>query len=400
MVITNGNEIVDAYTNGVQVVEIYSFGVKVWPVSTPGPANNEIWYTSSDGNIVTPHIPSTDTEIYVFGANLVSNTYSNGYGVMSFDGDVTHINTAFKGKTTLTWISLPSTVTEIGLEAFRNCTYLQSIVAPPAYDFNYGFSSFAFSGCLRLESIDLNGVTVLPYCCFNDCESLTDIVLPSTLTKINDWVFGHSGLEKVTIPSSVIEIGMSAFNFCTDLSEVIVNCTVPPTLGINAFNNTSPNLLIKVPASSLNDYLTAPGWSDYANRIVGYIDTDEIDFTTLGLANTQVVDVDTYGPFSSGDMEVQFTTTNQNYTSKYYTSGTAVRVYRENSVVISSSRTISQIKFTWTGGSSYEPSSDVATPSGYDYQTYIWTGSANQVTLTRPNEANHWRLKSVLVTYQ
>ena len=69
MVKTFGNDIIDAYTGGVQVIEIYSNGVKVWPVSTPGPANNEIWYTSSDGNVITPDSRSS------FGASIVSNTY-------------------------------------------------------------------------------------------------------------------------------------------------------------------------------------------------------------------------------------------------------------------------------------------------------------------------------------
>ena len=51
----------------------------------PKPVNNEIWYTSYDGEIVTPY----DTN--VFGANIVSNTYENGKGIITFDGDVTSI---------------------------------------------------------------------------------------------------------------------------------------------------------------------------------------------------------------------------------------------------------------------------------------------------------------------
>lgn len=359
MVTTLGNNIINAYTGGVQVKEIYSFGVKVWPTTTPipSPANNQIIYTSSDGNVITPTVGSGSGQTG-FGANIVSNTYTDGYGVITFDGPVLYTGyQSFYNKSTLRIVKLPSRI-----------EYISS-------------SSFLDSG-------------------------LTEINIPNGVTDIYNNSFEGSSLRTITIPQSVYAIHNAAFMDCSLLDEVIVNATTPPELYKSAtneyvqFRNCSPNLQIKVPAASLNAYLTAPGWSTYASQIVGYSNTDEIDFTTLGLANTQVVDVDTYGPFSSGDMEVQFTTTNQNYTSKYYTSGTAVRVYRENSVVISSSRTISQIEFTWTGGSSYKPSSDVATPSGYDYQTCIWTGSANQVTLTRPNEANHWRLKSVLVTYQ
>lgn len=48
--------------------------------------NNTIYYTTSDETICTPYSD--------FGANIVSNTYSNGQGVITFDGDVTSIGEA------------------------------------------------------------------------------------------------------------------------------------------------------------------------------------------------------------------------------------------------------------------------------------------------------------------
>lgn len=377
MVTTLGNNIINAYTGGVQVKEIYSFGVKVWPVSVPGPANNEIWYTSSDGNVITPDNRSS------FGASIVSNTYSGGKGVITFNGTVTRIGDyAFQDKTTLTSITFPATVTQFGLLSFDGCDGLTS---PPLTDSITSAGNFVFSFCFGFSSVEL----------------------PASLTVIPKGMFLGGSINNVTVPSTVTEIGSQAFMNHQSLT-VIMEPTVPPTMVLETssqsyttFNNNN-TLVIKVPAASLNAYLTAPGWSTYASYIVGYSDTDEIDFSTLGLENTQVVDVNTYGTFSSGDMEVQFTTINSS-TSKYYAMGTAVRMYGGNSVTISSStKTISQIEFTWTGTSStsYKPSSDVATPSGYDYQTYIWTGSASQVTLTRPTGSGHWRLKSILVTYQ
>ena len=47
--------------------------------------NNEIHYTSIDGNIVTPYDETA------FGVNIVSNTYENGQGIITFDGPVTKI---------------------------------------------------------------------------------------------------------------------------------------------------------------------------------------------------------------------------------------------------------------------------------------------------------------------
>ena len=46
---------------------------------------NEIWYTSSDGRIITPYNKDA------FGVNIVSNVYENGKGVITFDSNVTEI---------------------------------------------------------------------------------------------------------------------------------------------------------------------------------------------------------------------------------------------------------------------------------------------------------------------
>ena len=69
------------------------------------PLDNEIWYTSSDGNVVAPHKTS------VFGANIISNTYENSKGVIVFDSPVTSIgDSAFLSCTKLISIELKGTI--------------------------------------------------------------------------------------------------------------------------------------------------------------------------------------------------------------------------------------------------------------------------------------------------
>ena len=88
-----------------------------------GIPNNEIWYTSFDGNVVTPNAFST------FGANIESNTYENGKGVITFDGDITHIGgNSFYNCYSLTSITIPNSVTSIGDNAFWSCSSLTSII--------------------------------------------------------------------------------------------------------------------------------------------------------------------------------------------------------------------------------------------------------------------------------
>ena len=75
--------------------------------------NNQIWYTSSDGAIIEP---STNG----FGANIISNTYKGGKGIITFDGDVTSIG-SFDGRTTLASVTIPYSVTAIQAHMFDNC---------------------------------------------------------------------------------------------------------------------------------------------------------------------------------------------------------------------------------------------------------------------------------------
>ena len=80
----------------------------VWEKQQPFQPANEIWYTSSDGKIVTPYIKSSLPTI-------VSNTYVDGKGIIKCASDITSIgNSAFKGCTTLTSVTIPNSVTIIG----------------------------------------------------------------------------------------------------------------------------------------------------------------------------------------------------------------------------------------------------------------------------------------------
>lgn len=69
-----------------------------------GIPNDEIQYTSSDGNIITP---------YDSGAvpTIVSNTYADGKGIIKFAKDVTSIGSyGFYGRSKLTSITIPNSI--------------------------------------------------------------------------------------------------------------------------------------------------------------------------------------------------------------------------------------------------------------------------------------------------
>ena len=90
-------------------------------------ADMSLYYTSTNGKIVTPNVSD------VFGANIVSNEYVNGVGILTFDGVVLSIgNRAFEKCGTLASIDIPECVTSIGESALADCTGLTSITSSSA----------------------------------------------------------------------------------------------------------------------------------------------------------------------------------------------------------------------------------------------------------------------------
>ena len=97
---------------------------------------------------------------------------------------------------------------------------------------------------------------------------MASINIPNGVTSIGETVFHTcSALTSITIPSSVTSIGQSTFYGCSSLASVTVEATTPPTAGASLFYNTHADLVIYVPAGSVDTYKAASGWSDYASRI-------------------------------------------------------------------------------------------------------------------------------------
>ena len=178
-----------------------------------------IQYTSSDGNIVTPY--STNT----FGANIISNNYINGQGIISFD----------------------SPIMTIGSWAFGRCTSLTSVTIP-------------------------DSVTMIGSHAFYSCYSLTSVTIPDSVTTIEGFVFWNcTSLTSVTIPDSVTSIGDYAFYSCYSLTSVYCKATTPPALGgTSVFDYNGSGRKIYVPTESVDAYKSATNWSEYADAIVGY----------------------------------------------------------------------------------------------------------------------------------
>ena len=239
------------------------------PVTQP---NNEIWYTSSDGKVVKPYKEGKG----IFGAEIESNTYKDGKGIIKFSGNVTTIGgAAFYECKNLTSVTIPNSVTTIGGYAFYSCNSLNCVAIPDGVQ-KIGNDSFWY--CSSLTSVTIpKSVKVIEDCAFQQCSSLKEFkgeyaspdgrclivngklvaFAPAGITKytipnvseITQCVFyGCTQLESITIPNSVTVIGDAAFRECTNLTTINIPNRVT-TIGKWAFEDCCSIKSITIPNS-------------------------------------------------------------------------------------------------------------------------------------------------------
>ena len=98
-------------------------------------------------------------------------------------------------------------------------------------------------------------ITEIAYGCFCDCDLLTTVILPDSVTTIDDYAFCTcEDLQYIYIPESCTYIGEDAFLGCDELSYVRIPdaCT---TIGDGAFDGC-PRLYISVP-TKVSDFSDA-----------------------------------------------------------------------------------------------------------------------------------------------
>lgn len=125
------------------------------------------------------------------------------------------------------------------------------------------------SHCSALEMVHVSASLTTVGFGFLSYTNIESIELPETLETIgNNFLLACFQLSSaVTIPAKVTSIGANFLSVDNKIPELVMKPTTPPTLGYNAFYNTSSSLVITVPKGSLDAYKTATNWSTYADRM-------------------------------------------------------------------------------------------------------------------------------------
>jgi hypothetical protein len=226
---------------------------------------NVIFYTSSNGSTINPYSYGG------FGAQLISNEYIDGVGIMTFNGAVTSVgNAAFYNRTQLTSITLPEGVTSIGGDAFRNCSQLTSITISEGVT---SIGSRAFENCPQLTSISIpEGVTCIDDYAFWRCSQLSVVTLPESVTSIGKSAFNDTNLKTLTIPKNVTNVGNN-FVSSYSLQKLTVLPLIPPLADDNLFYGSATSFPVYVPYESINAYKTASGWKTTSSKFFGIGET-------------------------------------------------------------------------------------------------------------------------------
>lgn len=187
---------------------------------------------------------------------------------------------ALKDHTTITSVTIPASVTEIGSNAFAGCTNLTSVnyegdwsnltiqsgnpavqdaANAPLFDFEFTLdntaaivTNYKYKGTAADVTIPSRyqgkPVTTIGHAAFFN-SAVTSVTIPDSVTSIDDNAFGFcSQLTNISIPNSVTYIGFSAFAHCTSLKSI----TLPSSLSSISealFSGCSQLTTIHIPVS-------------------------------------------------------------------------------------------------------------------------------------------------------
>ena len=231
----------------------------------------QAFYHLTDLNTVTL------TNIASIGSNAFSSCLylsslningSTDIGYAAFYGDPLRITLSLTGITrigdhafescNMYSITLPETLTTIGLQAFGTCTSLTGINIPASVE---TIDESAFLGCSNLATITvaagnthyLANENIL--FSQNGSGTATGLIFyPPTKTETS-----------YTIPTTVTSLGSCAFYGQTNLQKIILHHTSVPTGGSLMFSDTSFKILVKKGMKSY--YTSATYWNSFSSRI-------------------------------------------------------------------------------------------------------------------------------------
>ena len=142
-------------------------------------------------------------------------------------------------------------------------------------------------------------------CAFLMNNNIKSITIPDNVLSIEERAFEcYDNLEHITIGCGVTHIGAYVFEWCKHLHTIECNTLTPPTLEsnslqISSFEDGGFSGKIYVPRQYIDEYKSAPIWSEHADRIFAIesdynisprqkLETKEVDTNTVNVDNMEL----------------------------------------------------------------------------------------------------------------
>lgn len=174
------------------------------------------------------------------------STVTFGEGITALPADMFH------GADYVKKVKIPSTVTSIGNDCFRQ-SGIESVTIPDSVE---TIGNSAFNDCSSLYAVKIgSAVSKLPQYCFANCPVLQNVEIPETVTEMGDGVFYRTGLAFAKLPQSIHTIPGHTFEDCAELTEVACSDELV-SVGDSAFYNC-PSLVTLRSAAQDVDFVNS-----------------------------------------------------------------------------------------------------------------------------------------------
>ena len=137
------------------------------------------------------------------------------------------------------------TINMIGFGSFAECNMLTNVLIPNSVTI---VEDYAFGKDVQLTSVEFpNSIEKLGQGVCNNCTNLSSVHLPSSIKEIPKWAFHGTALKTIEIPYGVQNIDEGAFATCPIEKVIIPNSVV--AIGVDCFSQNSNLKEIIIPSS-------------------------------------------------------------------------------------------------------------------------------------------------------
>ena len=269
---------------GVTSLGSYAFSgcsnlISVFFASNAPSADSTVF--SNDNNVLAYCLPGTKGWSSLFAGvqtvqlpyiytitngTIAIRSYTGSGGAVAIPGMVGGLpvvsigNGAFAFCGGLTSITMPDSISDLGIYAFYACSNLA--VATISTNVTI-IGASAFDSCTSLTNVNIpNGVAIVGGSAFQNCAGLGSVIIPNGVYSIGGTAFQNcASLTNIMIPASVISVGPDAFGGCASLLAITAdpqNTNYSSSGGI--LFNLNQGTLIQYPGGKAGNY-TGPNSS-------------------------------------------------------------------------------------------------------------------------------------------